>query len=316
MSVNNFKAGQIYEVLCQKFWESVYTQTARETTRWEFTESIKHVRTGGIDISRYINGNIKLEVKRLKIGKGRLSDFWGLVPRHNPSACQNALEVEKDMRESLDLGILHHVERDSPEGRQGRLFMALSMVPKKASSWRLCADTFTLNAFSRQKAFSCAYQDLRELPLRFENNPHKPARMHVLDMEKFYWQFNVLHKDRHLLSFIWNGEIFEFTVMPFGWSIAPFVAQYLHEMLAASLNHTECESNVYIDDAIYRGDKSKILLTYEAGGIAISVEKSKFDLRAGEEIEYLGVSVNIQERYDKMEILKLKEKIWKKTKKF
>ena len=178
--------------------------------------------------------------------------------------------------------------------------MALSMVPKKASSCRLCADTFTLHAFSRQKAFSCAYQDLRELPLRFENNPHKPARMHVLDMEKFYWQFNVLHKDRHLLSFIWNGEIFEFTVMPFGWSIAPFVAQYLHEILAASLNHTECESNVYIDDALYRGNKSKILLTYEAGGMAISVEKSKFGLRAGEEIEYLGISVNIQERYYRM----------------
>ena len=81
---------------------------------------------------------------------------------------------------------------------------------------------------------------------------------------------------------------------------APFVAQYLHEMLAASLNHAECESNVYIDDALYRGDKSKILLTYEAGGIPISVEKSKFDLRAGEEIEYLGVSVNIQERYYRM----------------
>ena len=201
------------------------------------------------------------------------------------------------MLKAIDIGALHHVGKENSEERQGRLFMALSLARKKDDSWRLCADCFALNSVSRKQAFPCSYQDLRSLALRFNKSEGQGKTVHILDMEKFYWQFNILPECRHLVFIVWRGEILEFTVLPFGWTIAPFLAQFLHELVAVYLNKAGCESNIYIDDALYRGNKSLLIRTYNSCGLSICPKKSTFDQLESDQIAYLGVGISLKERF-------------------
>ena len=89
------------------------------------------------------------------------------------------------------------------------------VVRKKDGSNRICVDYRKLNAVTKLDAYPMPRID--EMLDQIRNAKYKTA----LDLAKGYWQVPMADEDREKIAFSSLMGLYQFTVMPFGLSVAP-----------------------------------------------------------------------------------------------
>ena len=160
------------------------------------------------------------------------------------------------------------------------------LIKKPDGFFRFCVDFRALNVVTRKDKFPLPrIDDLLE-------DLHDCKCLSLIDLKSGYWQLPVHPKDRHKTSFIANGSLYCFNVLPFGICNGPATFSRFMSVVTQGL-----PCNVYLDDILVwtRDEQShfqalrQVLSRLNQYGLKISVPKSKFFCK---EVRYLGFIVS------------------------
>lgn len=118
--------------------------------------------------------------------------------------------------------------------------------------------------------------------------------MATLDLKDAYFLIPIVKTQRKFLRFTFDGCLYEFTCMPFGLCVAPFVFTKLLKPVLAYLRSQGVSSSVYLDDFLLFGsDRMACLANVHATynvlatlGFVLNTEKSM--LIPQQRCKYLG----------------------------
>ena len=126
-----------------------------------------------------------------------------------------------------------------------------------------------------------------------------------VDLKDAYFSIPIFQDHRKYLRFLWNSKRFEFTCLPFGYSLAPRVFTKIFKPVMAFFRFLGFRVTIFIDDILLVASSyeeclehlSIIRRTLEALGFTVNVGKSQ--LIPVTEIHYLGfiikfLSMNLQ----------------------
>lgn len=159
---------------------------------------------------------------------------------------------------------------------KGQYLSSIFLVPKPNGKMRFILNLKQLNKFIDTQHFKL--EDLRTA-LKLVS---KDCFMAKLDLKDAYFLIKIHPDHRKYLRFVWNQTLYEFHVLPFGLSTAPYVFTKVMKPVAKLLRRTGLLSTVYLDDWLLIGqsfedclenvEQTKSLLT--ALGFIINEEKS------------------------------------------
>ena len=218
---NPFKTGSIHDPKIKDF----YIMCAQQLQKYDLGNCVsitmQHLIQGGIRIKDFmVSGKVKCRGKRISF-----DEISGVVVKvHNKSFEELESKLSGSFSQYEQLQVIRRVGPVEDNANvTNRIFHSLSAREQK-SKIRLISDLFYVNAFAKPFMSSqdtVILDNLLAFSLKF-----KFVKMaSSVDLEKFFWQFNVI--DRHLLSFVLDSQVWEFCCMPFGWSPAVYVAQAL-----------------------------------------------------------------------------------------
>lgn len=197
---------------------------------------------------------------------------------------------KKEIERLLDKGALHHVNFD-PEQYLSSYFL----VNKSSGGKRFILNLKPLNKFVTAPHFKM--EDLSTATKLISPN----SFMATIDLEDSYLLVPIHASHRKYLRFLFRGEIFEFTAMPFGLSSAPYIFTKIMRTVVAALRERGFLSVIYLDDFLLFGDSLKdcsinvretLLLLDNLGFI---INKEKCELIPSQERKYLGFILNSSE---------------------
>lgn len=130
---------------------------------------------------------------------------------------------------------------------QDQFISNIFVVPKSDGGSRLVINLKDLNTFITAPHFKM--EDIKVAM----NIIRKGVYMAVLDQKEAFHRIPVSQCDRKYLRFVWEGNIYQFTCIPFGLNIAPFVFTKIMKPVLAQLRQMGLESVSYLDDALLLG---------------------------------------------------------------
>lgn len=161
---------------------------------------------------------------------------------------------------------------------EGQFLSNYFIIKKKNGSPRFILNLKSLNKFIKTEHFKL--EDLRTTLKLIA----KDYFMASLDLKNAYFLIPVNETYRKYLRFAWQGKIFEFNVLPFGLSTAPYVFTKLLKPVMSLLRSLGFMSTIYLDDicciaptyeeCINNITQSRALL--ESLGFIVNEEKSCF----------------------------------------
>ena len=202
-------------------------------------------------------------------------------PPHDVSAFKTLSEEV----ESLCIkGAVEEVTHSLP-GFYGRLFC----VPKASGGWRPVLDLSPLNKFLTERPFIMESTDSIRKALKEGDWGTS------LDLSDAYFHVRIHRRYRRYLRFSWQGKVYQFKVLPFGLSLAPWVFTKLVQAIASSLHVLGIRMHVYLDDwlilALSRQacarDTYRVLQRAQQLGFRVNHEKSDFE--PSQSFVFLGV---------------------------
>lgn len=122
--------------------------------------------------------------------------------------------------------------------------------------------------------------------------------MSTIDIKDAYFFVKVGNKSRKYLRFVWNDQLYEFNVLPFGLCTAPFVFTKIMKPVVKLLRSCGFLSTIYLDDLFLIGSSYRECLTniwysealLTALGFVINKEKSS--LIPKRSCRFLGYVIN------------------------
>lgn len=123
----------------------------------------------------------------------------------------------------------------------------LFCVPKRGGGWRPCLNLKPLNQFVVAPKFTL--RGIGELRQVLQPGDH----MVSLDLRNAYWHVPLRTADRRLFQFRFEGARYEFKVLPFGVSVAPYVFDRLLRPVMAWLRRAGVRLCIYLDDILVLG---------------------------------------------------------------
>lgn len=161
----------------------------------------------------------------------------------------NPDEIKKLERSVGDLLGKGAIEECTPT--EGQFLSRYFLVPKQDGSFRFVLNLKSLNEFIETDHFKL--EDLRTA-IRLVS---KGSFMSNIDLQDAYFVIPV-HKDsRKYLRFLFKGKTFEFTCLPFGLCVSPFVFTKVMKPVIGTLRSEGFLSCVYLDDILCLGDSAK-----------------------------------------------------------
>ena len=208
------------------------------------------------------------------------------IPSRVPPSKEAEETLDQEIRLLWEKGA---VELASPSpGFYGRIFV----VPKGSGGFRPVLDLSALNRFLEPKPFRM------ETPASIRDSIHKGDWATTLDLRDAYFHVSIHPRDRKFLRFSWKEKVFQFKVLPFGLSLAPWVFTRVTRELAISLRSKGIRVHMYLDDwltlaqssPLCRDHTQQVVTTASDLGFSPHWEKSSLD--PSQEFVFLGMSFN------------------------
>ena len=158
-----------------------------------------------------------------------------LPPYRVPQAFQAM--VRQELKEMLNQGII--------EPSVSKWAAPTVPIVKKDGTLRLCVDYRRLNAISQTNVYPMPRID------DLIDQLGQAQFLSTLDLTKGYWQVPMGKASHHKIAFVTPSGQFQFTVMPFGLSGAPFTFQQMMDLLTKD---TRNFAAAYLDDLIIYSD--------------------------------------------------------------
>ncbi len=119
-----------------------------------------------------------------------------------------------------------------------------------------------------------------------------------IDLKDAYFSVPVRQQDRKYLRFIWQGQRYQFTCLPFGLRTAPRVFTKVTKPVISEARERGIRTVIYIDDTIIMSrcpeqasrDTTFLQHTFSDLGFNVNLEKSA--LSPSQELEFLGFILN------------------------
>lgn len=150
--------------------------------------------------------------------------------------------------ELLELGVLEPA--DSLEHCAAAFVIPKMRAGQRTGKWRLIVDERPINVYDQEEK-SCSYQDLRSI----HQDLRKGAWMAACDLEHGYYAIGIHPDDRRFFTFKLGGAAYQFTCLPFGWSLSPRIFNDTMSELARILRRRVADRRVrvrsYLDDWLF-----------------------------------------------------------------
>lgn len=160
---------------------------------------------------------------------------------------------------------------------EGQFISPVFTIPKPNGKHRFILNLKQLNKFVLTDHFKM--EDHRTALKLLDTNYY----MATIDLQDAYFLISITKSDRKLLRFLWNSQLYEFNVLPFGLCTAPYVFTKLLKPIMYYLRSAGLISVNYLDDFLcigktfdecYRNVKSTMNLL-KSLGFVVNMEKSQ-----------------------------------------
>lgn len=230
-----------------------------------------------------------------------------VVPTEYNWSNQERKEIRNSISSLLNKGVIRSCEQT-----EGQFISKIFLVPKQSGGFRLVLNLKQLNKFVHTEHFKL--EDHKTVIRLLK----KGCFMASVDLTDAYYLISVREADRKYLRFIFEGILFEFLVLPFGLSSAPYVFTKILKPLISILRNEGFKSVIYLDDLLLLADSyfecnrnvSRTIELLEFLGFLINKQKSQ--LVPVNEIQYLGFvynSIDMTVALPDSKILKLSSQI-------
>ena len=199
--------------------------------------------------------------------------------------------ISTEVSEMVRRGV---IRRARPRAREivSRIFC---VAKKGTNKLQPCLDLRPLNRFLDPPRFR-----LEGLPVLRQLVQHQDFCCSI-DLSSAYWHVPLARGVKRWFRFAWEGRTYEFDVLPFGVSIAPWVFWKILRPWAASLRAKGVRLTVYLDDILIMGRSPEecarhtqmVADSLQALGFCLNVGKSVLD--PTQRIKFLGVEVDTVE---------------------
>ena len=211
--------------------------------------------------------------------------------------------LREEVLSLLRKGAVEELLSPSP-GFYGRLFC----VPKASGGWRPVLDLSALNQF------------LQVMPFRMETASSireavRPGDWGAsLDLTDAYFHIPIAKSDRKWLRFVWEGRVFQFRVLPFGLSLAPWLFTMVTKELGKVLRAMGIRIRMYLDDWLILAESQELcrsqmgILLSATRNLGFQTNLEKSDLVPSQRFAFLGMSFDtvrftvapVQKRIDRL----------------
>lgn len=170
----------------------------------------------------------------------------------------------------------------------GQFISNIFIVPKPDGSYRLILNLKGLNKFITTEHFKL--EDGKTVQKLITSE----CFMATIDLKDAYHLIRVKDSDRKFLRFFFEGELYEYTCLPFGLSTAPYTFTKLLKPVMTKLREENYLSVIYLDDLLVFGTSyAKCLKNVEntcslLESLGFILNKNKSNLIPSTRCKYLG----------------------------
>ncbi|KAG2393997.1 hypothetical protein C9374_003761 [Naegleria lovaniensis] len=133
------------------------------------------------------------------------------------------------------------------EGDSTTILNAVHLVPKKSGEYRQITDLRKVNLGVETDHFK---METLEAVAKFLKKGFWATK---IDLAEGYFHIPIHPSSRRLLGFIWKGQIFQYTVLPFGLNQAPWIFTKVMKQVAKKWRSEGMIIFIYIDDILVLG---------------------------------------------------------------
>ena len=202
-----------------------------------------------------------------------------------PPSPQQATLLDQQVSEMVGKDAIEVVSNPSSPGFYSRLFA----IPKASGGFRPILDLSPLNKFLRKVKFR---MDSSET-IRREVRPNDWASS--LDLKDAYFHIKIHPADRKWLRFTWRGMVYQFKVLPFGLSLAPWAFTRVVKDLVAVCRPKKIRLHTYLDDWLILASREATCRSHMsflrnlASKLGFVIHEEKSDFSPSQEFVYLGM---------------------------
>eukprot|EP00475_Leptophrys_vorax_P027432 TRINITY_DN3911_c0_g1_i1.p1 TRINITY_DN3911_c0_g1~~TRINITY_DN3911_c0_g1_i1.p1 ORF type:complete len:511 (+),score=60.62 TRINITY_DN3911_c0_g1_i1:71-1603(+) len=198
--------------------------------------------------------------------------------------------LETQVKDWVELKVVHHVAK-SKKGFQALLFG----VPRKdRNEARPILDLRKLNCYTKKTKFK---MDSLKTVIQLSRKGDWATK---IDISRAYWHVKIAEPHSRFLRFWWNGELYEFSSMPFGLRDAPRVFTLILREVAKYIRSFGVRCVFYLDDILVVGSSAaecRKNTSFTLGvlkSLGFLIRESKCQLEPTQKIEYLGLILDLK----------------------
>lgn len=208
-------------------------------------------------------------------------------PNYRYMSDQEIKIIDESIKALLITGAIQYASENSEQ-----FLSTVFVVPKASGGNRLVINLKTLNTYITAPHFKM--EDIRSALHLISQNDY----LAVVDQKDAYHRVPIHNEHRKYLRFIWKMKVFEFTCLPFGINVAPFLFTKLMKPILGNLRAKGFLSVSYLDDCLLIGSNSKsceeniqsTINLMTKMGLEVNMKKSQ--IIPSKEVRFLGFILN------------------------
>jgi ribonuclease HI len=191
------------------------------------------------------------------------------LPQQPKQTAEDDFHMQNSIDNLIKLGAVEPCDHCA-----GEFLSSIFLVPKSNGSKRFILNLKKLNQFLSVTHFKL--EDIRTVSRLLAPNFY----MSCIDLKDAYFLLPIHKNHRKYLRFVWKNQLFEFTCLPFGLSVAPFVFTKLMKPVVKYLREKGFLSVIYLDDILCMSNTKE--------GCQINLQTTK------DFLEWLGFVINFE----------------------
>lgn len=174
------------------------------------------------------------------------------------------------------------------QDQEGQFISTVFTVPKSSGGYRFVINLKQLNQFIAAPHFKM--EDIRSALSIIRQNDF----LAVLDQKDAYHKIAICYRSRKYLRFRWKSKLYQFTCLPFGLNVAPWLFTKIMKPVLAKLRSDGLLSVSYLDDCLLIGRNLEecenniqvTINTFKSLGLELNYKKSQ--IIPAQKARYLG----------------------------